>query len=120
MLLVALAGALGALSRFGLERAVSARRWARFPLGTLMVNLSGSFALGILVGLATAHGLDPEVRRILGPGFLGAYTTFSTYAFESLTLIGTRGRGVAAGYALGSLLAGTLAAAAGLALTGGW
>lgn len=120
MLLVGLAGALGAVSRFALERAIAARHLARFPLGTLVVNLTGSFALGLLVGLAAAHGLDPHLRRVLGPGFLGAYTTFSTYAFESLTLVGTRGRRVAATYALGSLLAGTVAAAAGLALTGGW
>ena len=120
MLLVGLAGALGAVSRFGLERAISARRGARFPFGTLVVNVSGSFALGLLVGLAVAHGLDPTARRVLGPGFLGAYTTFSTYAYETFTLIGTRGRRVALVYAVGSLLAGTLAAAAGLALTGGW
>lgn len=120
MLLVGLAGALGAVSRFGLERAISSRRWVRFPLGTLVVNLTWSFALGLVVGFAATHGLDPSVRRVLGPGFLGAYTTFSTYAFECLTLIGTRGRRVAATYAFGSLVAGTVAAGAGLALTGGW
>lgn len=120
ILLVAGAGALGAMGRFAVERGVSARSRARLPLGTLVVNLSGSFALGLLVGFATAHGLDPQASRVVGSGFLGAYTTFSTYAFESLTLIGTRGRAVAAVHAAGSLLAGTLAAAGGLLLTGGF
>ena len=79
--LVAL-GALGALGRFTVDAAVSARRPSDFPFGTLAVNLSGGFALGTLVGL----GVGGDARFVLGTGLLGAYTTFSTWMFEAQRL----------------------------------
>ena len=75
-------GALGALARFTLTGAVSARRPSDFPFGTLAVNLSGSFAVGVLVGL----GVGGDARFLLGTGLLGAYTTFSTWMFEAQRL----------------------------------
>ena len=72
VLLVAVAGALGAPSRYALEWWVRARRPTITPLGTFVVNVTGSLALGIVVGLALAHGLDPDVRTVVGTGFLGA------------------------------------------------
>lgn len=120
VLLVALAGALGAPSRYALERCVRTRRPTITPLGTLVVNVSGSLALGIVVGLALAHGLDPDVRTVVGTGFLGAYTTFSTYAYETVRRAAEGHPRVAVAYAIGSVVAATLAATVGLLVTGAW
>jgi CrcB protein len=76
---VGLLGGLGALGRFVLDGAVSRRFGRAFPFGTLAVNLSGSLALGVLVGAAVSD----DTLRLAGTGFVGAYTTFSTWAFES-------------------------------------
>jgi CrcB protein len=75
-------GALGALGRFTVDRAVSARWLSDFPFGTLAVNLSGGFALGMLVGL----GVAGDALLLLGTGLLGAYTTFSTWMVEAQRL----------------------------------
>ncbi|HEX4734026.1 MAG TPA: fluoride efflux transporter CrcB [Thermoleophilaceae bacterium] len=74
-----LAGGFGALARFALDGAVAARVAGEFPFGTLAVNLTGALALGILVGST----IDSDGFRLAGSGFVGAYTTFSTWAFES-------------------------------------
>jgi CrcB protein len=76
---IGLAGGVGALARFALDGAVAARVASEFPFGTLAVNLTGAFALGILVGST----IDSDGYRLAGTGFVGAYTTFSTWAFES-------------------------------------
>jgi fluoride exporter len=76
---VAVFGALGAVSRFRVDSAVSSRLPSDFPLGTLVVNLTGSFALGVIVGGAAPH----RVAFLLGTGFTGGYTTFSTWMVES-------------------------------------
>jgi len=117
---VAAAGAVGAPARFGLERVMRARWPADWPWGTFFVNVSGSLALGIVVGLVLAQGVDGDVRTIVGTGFLGAYTTFSTYAYETVRVGTVPRRGLAVGYAFGSVLASVLAAAVGLAITGAW
>jgi CrcB protein len=75
-------GALGAVARFRLDAAVAARIPTTFPLGTLVVNLTGSFALGVIIGAAVPHRL----ALVLGTGFMGGYTTFSTWMVESLRL----------------------------------
>jgi fluoride exporter len=79
LLVVGLVGGLGAIGRFALDGAVAGRLGRRFPYGTLAVNLSGSLALGVLVG-ASVRG---DGYEIVGTGLLGAYTTFSTWALES-------------------------------------
>jgi CrcB protein len=76
---VALLGGVGAVARLLLDGAVSARVGRGFPWGTLAVNLSGAFALGVVSGAA----LGADAARLLGVGLLGAYTTFSTWMFES-------------------------------------
>jgi fluoride exporter len=115
---VALAGAIGAPARYVVEMLVRNASRPGFPWGTLVVNLTGSFVLGVVVGLATTGAIDGDARTVAGTGFLGAYTTFSTYAYETVRLAegGDRSRAVA--YALGSVLAGSVAAALGLAVTG--
>jgi CrcB protein len=72
-------GGVGALARFLLDGAVAGRLGCSFPLGTLAVNMSGAFGLGLLAGAA----LGGDAYRVLGTGLLGAYTTFSTWALES-------------------------------------
>jgi CrcB protein len=110
---VALAGGAGAVARLLVDGVVSARA-ARFPFGTLVVNLGGAFALGLLVGLSPGG----DARHVLGTGLLGGYTTFSTWMFESHRLA-EDGRGAAAVANLaGSLVAGIAVAALGRALGG--
>lgn len=118
-LTVALTGALGAVARVTLERSVTRRTGHDFPWGTGLVNVTGSLALGIVVGLATAHGLRIGVESVLGAGFLGGYTTFSTYALETVRLVEERRALQACGYAVLSAVVGMAAATLGLALTGG-
>jgi CrcB protein len=76
---IALLGGLGAMARFVLDGAVSSRAGRAFPFGTLAVNLTGAFALGTLAGAAVGG----DALRLAGVGFLGAYTTFSTWALEA-------------------------------------
>jgi CrcB protein len=76
---VALVGGLGALARFWLDGAVSRRVGGVFPAGTLAVNASGSFVLGVLVGA----GVGGHALLVAGTGFVGAYTTFSTWMLET-------------------------------------
>lgn len=79
---IAIAGGIGAVARFMVDGQVSARVGREFPFGTIAVNLSGTFALGVLVGAAVTG----DAIRIFGTGLLGGYTTFSTWTFESQRL----------------------------------
>jgi fluoride exporter len=79
LLAVGVLGGLGAIGRFLLDGAVSSRVTGSFPFGTLAVNVSGAFMLGLLVGLA----LEGDAYFVIGSGLLGGYTTFSTWALES-------------------------------------
>jgi fluoride exporter len=76
---IAALGGAGAIGRFLLDGAVAARTRRAFPWGTLAVNLTGAFLLGLLTGVA----LSGDALRLLGTGLLGAYTTFSTWSLES-------------------------------------
>jgi CrcB protein len=115
---VALAGAVGALARFGVHAAVQSRTASRFPYGTIVVNVTGSFALGVLVGLVTYQGLGADVRTIVGTGFLGAYTTFSSYSYDTFGLGESGATRAAVANAVGSVAVGLVAATAGFALAG--
>jgi CrcB protein len=77
--LVAVCGGVGAVARFAIDGWVQSRWLGSFPLGTLVVNLSGSLLLGLLVGLRVSH----DVTLVLGTALLGAYTTFSTWLLET-------------------------------------
>ena len=88
ILAVALGGAAGALARHGVSNAVAAAFGTRFPLGTLVVNVAGSFAMGWLFALFIGRvDLPPELRLLLTTGLLGAFTTFSTFSVETLVLL---------------------------------
>jgi CrcB protein len=85
-LCVALAGAVGAPARFGLDGWLQRRAQSTVPVGTLAVNLSGAFVLGLVTGLLKAHHLSNSVGTVLSAGLLGGFTTFSTFTFESVRL----------------------------------
>jgi fluoride exporter len=108
-------GGLGALCRYLVDGAVQERWEGAFPLGTFVVNLSGSLVLGAVVGAFLAHGSWPDSARLaVGTGFVGSYTTFSTFTFESFRLVREGARRYAVANLLGSLVAGGAAAAMGL------
>lgn len=113
---VALAAGVGAVARLLVDRGVTMRSGRPFPSGTLVVNLTGSFLLGLTVGLAAHHGLSARVAAVLGAGLAGGYTTLSTFAWESVDLAALGRRNAATAYLLLSTAAGLLAAAAGLGL----
>lgn len=86
---VALGGALGALARYLLEGVIAPRQRTPFPLSTLVINLTGSMALGALVA-AVGHGVSESTLTWIGIGLIGGYTTFSTFTYETLRLIEDR------------------------------
>jgi len=113
---LALAGAVGAPARYLLDGYVQRRARGALPLGTLMINVSGSLVLGLLTGLALYHAFPATPKTVLGTGFCGAYTTFSTFAYETVRLAEERELRGAFRYLVASLVLPALAAAAGMAL----
>lgn len=86
-LAIALAGGLGSVCRLLLDGLVRGRTRGSFPWGTVVINLTGSFALGLVTGIASAHLLPPEWQLVIATGFLGGYTTFSTASYETVRLL---------------------------------
>jgi CrcB protein len=117
-LMVALAGGLGATARAALIHLAMHRRANPLPLGTLVVNTSGSLVLGLLTGLSLYHGLGPHSLAIAGVGLCGGYTTWSTASWESVQLVRDGHRAEAVIYTLGGLISCLAAAALGLWVAG--
>ena len=116
-LLISAGAFVGANVRFVVSGWAANRFGTRFPYGTLIVNLAGCFAIGLFLGVLTAgYHDDPGSHLLVATGFLGAETTFSTFAVESVLLLRNREYGLALRYLLGSVVLGLLATAAGLAL----
>jgi fluoride exporter len=111
-LLVVLGAAVGAPLRYLTDRVVQAQHGTGFPWGTFIVNVTGSFVLGAVAGVAA----PPAVFALLGTGFCGALTTYSTFGYETVQLGAQGGRLLAALNAIGSVLAGLGAAGLGLAV----
>lgn len=86
-LLVAVGGGLGAVARMWLGTVVERVNPLPVPLGTLLINVTGSFALGVLTAVVADHLADPVYAMVLGTGFLGGYTTFSTASVETARLV---------------------------------
>ena len=107
---IALAGGLGSALRYLVDGAFPACLRERFPWGIMMINLSGSLALGLLAGLAIDHPL----ARVIAIGFLGGYTTFSTASFDTVRLLRQRRWAAALWNGPGMLLAGAALATLGL------
>lgn len=109
MILVALAGGLGASLRLVTDGVMRSLAGARLPWGTLLINVLGSAGLGVLTG----SGVGPQTTSIVGTGLLGGFTTFSTASFESAALVLDK-RGISAIlYAVGTLVLSIAAAALG-------
>jgi CrcB protein len=110
---VGLGAVVGAPTRYLVDRAMQQRWTVRLPVGTMTVNLVASFVLGLLAG---AHELSPTVAALVGTGFCGALSTWSTFGYETVRLAAVRERAIAATYAVVSIAAGIALAAAGWAL----
>ena len=110
------AGAIGAPLRYAVDGWVGDRTDGVFPWGTLLINVSGSLLLGFLTGLGLYHAFPKTPRVVLGTGFCGAYTTFSTFSFETVRLLEEGAVDEAVRNALGTLVVCAAGAAAGLAL----
>lgn len=111
---IGLAGALGALCRYWLSRAVAARWQGPLPIGTLLINLTGAFCLGVLLGAAPSLSLSDQVRLPISAGFLGSYTTFSTFSVETAHLFDSGSALIALLNVAASTVFGLLAALLGL------
>jgi CrcB protein len=111
-----IAGAAGAPARYLVDVFVQDRTAGAYPWGTFVINVVGSLLLGVLTGLVLYHGLSTTTKTVLGTGFCGAFTTFSTFTFETVRLA-EEGAVVEAGRnVVASLTVAAAAAAAGIAL----
>lgn len=111
---VATGGAMGAPARYLLDRGLSARLESDLPWGTFAINVSGALLFGVLTGLAMHHHLPSVALELLGTGFSGGYTTFSTFSYETVRLAES-GQWLEVATNIGmSVLAGLAGAAAGL------
>ncbi len=115
---IGLAGALGALVRYVVGRSIAERTGAVFPFGTLLINGTGAFVIGLLFALAGRNVISAALQVTLATGFLGGYTTFSTMSWEGVQLARGGSRRTGFLYLSGSLFVGLLAAFLGLGL--GW
>ena len=117
-LAVAIGGALGAMARYGVSTHLFPAYAGRFPLGTFTVNLLGSFLMGVCFILIVDRGLlSAEWRSVITAGFLGAFTTFSTFALEAFNLWQQGHGSLAVTYTLISVICCLMAVAAGTQLT---
>lgn len=110
------AAAVGASARYLIDGFVQDHTEGTFPWGTFIVNVTGCLVLGTIVGLGMYHDLDSTTRTVLGTGGMGAYTTFSTFTFETVRLAEEGAVNQAFRNAAGSLVIGLAAASAGLAV----
>jgi CrcB protein len=110
------AAGAGAIARYLLDGWVQERARGAFPWGTLAVNVTGSLALGVLTGMVLYHGVGDTPRTVLGTGGLGAYTTFSTFTYETVRLAEGGALDLAARNVAANAVVGLASAAAGLAL----
>ncbi len=117
-LAVATGGALGALARWGASVGANRLVDGAFPLGTFLVNLIGSFAIGVAFVWVETTGASLNARYFLTVGLLGSFTTFSTFSFEALVMVQTGAWLRAAGYLAASVALGVTFVAVGMAVAG--
>jgi CrcB protein len=114
---IMIAWALGAAARYGLDGFVSDRAGSTFPWGTFVINISGSLALGFLFTVLTERvAIDSALRFSITTGFIGSYTTFSTWMLETVRLVQDRSYLLATWNAAGSVVAGLGAVGAGIVI----
>lgn len=114
MLLVALAGGIGAALRLLLNAAISRRVRSPFPFAMTIINVGGAFVLGLVLGLADGRVLPEEWSLYLGVGLVGGFTAFSTTSFQTLRLVQERRLWLAVANSFGMLLAAIIVAGVGL------
>jgi fluoride exporter len=117
LLLIAIFGAIGTLARYGLQGVVQIKMGGTFPYGTLLINLTGCFFLG-LIGQATLNRMiiSPEWRMAIAVGFFGGYTTFSSFGWETAKMLETGEWLRATTYVAASVVLGLLLSVAGIRL----
>ena len=115
-LAVGLGGFVGAVARYFIGTWVAGRLGTGFPYGTFIINTTGCFFLGFLMGALEQNTLPPGVRLPVAVGFVGAYTTFSTYSYETLRLVETGAITAAATNVIGSNVVGLISGLVGLAV----
>ena len=114
---IMVAGALGAAARYGLDGFVGDRTGSGFPWGTFVINISGSLVLGFLFTVLTERiAIDSALRFSITTGFIGSYTTFSTWMLETARLVQDRSYLLATWNAAGSVVAGLAAVGAGIVM----
>jgi len=111
------AAGIGAPARYVVDSIVQDRTEGVYPLGTLVVNVTGCLVLGVITGLAMYHGLGGSAKTVLGTGSMGAYTTFSTFTFETVRLVEEGAGRHAVRNVAASVVFGLAAAALGIAVT---
>ena len=114
---VGVAGVVGAIGRFLVDGAVQDRTSGTFPWGTTTVNLLGSAVLGVVTGLVWYHGLGHAPKAVIGAGFCGAFTTWSTVSWETVRLAEERATAQAVVHMAGGVVACLAVAGAGIALS---
>jgi CrcB protein len=116
-LLIAFGGALGSMARYWVGSTIAGRVGARFPYGTFFINITACIVIGFsLTYLGKRTGMDPAWRFLIAVGFIGAYSTFSTFEWETLSTLRSGAFALAALYAVGSLILGLVATWCGAAL----
>ncbi|MGD0830875.1 MAG: fluoride efflux transporter CrcB [Terracidiphilus sp.] len=109
-LLIAAGGALGSIARYWVGSTISGRMGTRFPFGTFVINMTACIIIGFsLTYLGRRAGLSPAWRFLIPVGFIGAYSTFSTYEWETLSTLRSGAFAMASLYAFGSLILGLAA-----------
>jgi CrcB protein len=118
LLAVMVGGGLGSVARYAIGVFFIQRFGPGFPYGTLFINIAGCFIIGVIMQMAQTRvaGISPVIRLFLAVGFTGGFTTFSTFAYESLTLAGGGATLLAILYVCLSVVAGVLAVFAGAGL----
>lgn len=121
-LLVGAGGFVGAIARYAVGRGIGALMVTSFPVGTFVINIAGSFLLGVLGVFIARHtpSASEPMRLALGVGFLGAFTTFSSFEFETHALLAGGAWSVAAFYVAASVVAGLAAVRLGIQLAAAW
>jgi len=116
-LFIALGGALGSLARYAVGTSVSNRMGTRFPFGTLIINISACLIIGFSLEFLNRHSnMNPALRYLIPIGFIGAYSTFSTFEWEIFSNLNSGAFWIAIAYVATSLVFGLVAVALGAAL----
>ena len=109
-LLIAAGGALGSIARYWVGSTIAGRMGTRFPYGTFVINITACIVIGFsLTYLGKRTGMDPAWRFLIAVGFIGAYSTFSTFEWETLSTLRSGAFALAGLYAVGSLILGLTA-----------